>query len=595
MRFIKILLPVAILFFGAFKVTAQEEVPQFTVQIGNFVNPKPADFAQLRTMGFVYAMLRPSNYTDVFIGGYDTETEANKVVMDLKGKGYDNAFVSKLNVEGGKSVTIIQLATKRVGEKINWEEYGQLDKVYVLLNGSQIKIVTGIFPELETAKKQLPNLKKLGFTDAFVKNVNNALLHEVGEFETGGAAKKPLIPLDFSEKPATKEDPRKDVPTQYEDVAVIGSAGKASTTTPKSVESTPATTKTKTQKEAETPKEAAVLTARSAAPSMRANVKRTSALELQKVLKSEGAYKGSLDGYYGNGTKAAYEVAKNSNRQIQKYRILSRHMQTPGSDAPRGTDQYNINNLWDDPKTALDGLEKSKNPIAKAYRAYFLYVTDGASKDVNTLMNAAIEEAFTGKKTVNFPKFDYTATYAYYDLDQLLLHIRYLHEVSPEKPAAPCWLFRKHPGAALKAFEPKGSSDSDVTLQNCGGFWEWEEIQILHAMAQDLGAQSQISEAKMSGSYSKLASLYLTPKALQDEERKALETWNTNLWKGIDGWATRDPMLSELGTSLKIAYLQSWAMLEDYYMDEGFDAKDAKALALASLKALVGHQLERFV
>ena len=30
-----------------------QEVPEFTVQIGNFVNPKPADFEQIASMGFL--------------------------------------------------------------------------------------------------------------------------------------------------------------------------------------------------------------------------------------------------------------------------------------------------------------------------------------------------------------------------------------------------------------------------------------------------------------------------------------------------------------------------------------------------------------
>lgn len=207
----------------AFTSFAQEDVPQFTVQIGNFINPKTADFAQLASTGFVYGKGRPTGNVDVFIGGYSSETEAGRVAQTLKNKGYENAFVSKLNVEGGQTVTIIQLTTKTIGDKINWEALSQAGSLYVILNGSQIKIVTGIFQDVDAAKEKLTRLKALGYKDAFVKNVNNALLHDITDFETGGLSKKALIPLDFSQKPE-KEAKKVDAPASYEDVAIISTA-----------------------------------------------------------------------------------------------------------------------------------------------------------------------------------------------------------------------------------------------------------------------------------------------------------------------------------------------------------------------------------
>jgi peptidoglycan hydrolase-like protein with peptidoglycan-binding domain len=587
-------LPFFIIILTAVSAVCQEEVPDYTVQIGNFVNPKPSDFAQLQSLGFVYAARRPSNYTDIYIGGYNTEKEAEAIAEKLRSQGYDNAFVSRLNVEGGQSSTVIQLATKRAGDKINWDELSQAGPLFVALNGSEVKIVTGSFPDVAGAKAQLPRLQKLGFKDAFPRNINNVLLHEVTEFEMGGPAKKPLIPLDLAEK--TGEQPLADakgkteVPSSYEDISVTAPSQKASEMTSKGLPDA--------EKKADKAKEAAPAPAEASIeatlPDIRPGVKRTSALELQKVLKSAGSYKGSLDGYYGKGTRTAYDQALSTNRQLNKYRILARYLDSPADDAPKGSVQYYINTLWNDPKTALDGLELSKFPIAKAYRAYFLFVNDGAGKDVNGLMNDAIKEAFAGKKGVEFPKFDPSATYAYYDLDQLLLHVRYIHEVSPDQPAAPCWLFRKHPGGALKAFGPQ-SFQSNLKLQTCGGFWEWEEVKLLNTIAQDLCGLDEVSEAQCAKSQSDLAQLYLTPKALSEEDRKALETWNTNLWKGLDGWASRDPMLAEIATGLKIVYFQNWVLFEDYFMNEGFNEKEAKALGLSAIRSLVGHHLERFI
>jgi hypothetical protein len=141
-------LPFFIIILTAVSAVCQEEVPDYTVQIGNFVNPKPSDFAQLQSLGFVYAARRPSNYTDIYIGGYNTEKEAEAIAEKLRSQGYDNAFVSRLNVEGGQSSTVIQLATKRAGDKINWDELSQAGPLFVALNGSEVKIVTGSFPDV---------------------------------------------------------------------------------------------------------------------------------------------------------------------------------------------------------------------------------------------------------------------------------------------------------------------------------------------------------------------------------------------------------------------------------------------------------------
>jgi|GEM_PF-602293 len=613
----------AIFFTSAISVQAQEAVPEYTVQVGSYANPKPGDFAQLQSHGFVYSVKR-QGHTDVFIGGYGTEAEASKMLATLQLFGYDNAAVTKLNSEGGQSVTVIQLATKRIGDKISWEEYLPAGQLFVLLSGSQLKIMAGTYPDVATAKTQLAKIQQGGaFKGAFVKNANNVLLHEAGDFEMGGAPKRPLIPLVLEEKkeaaptPVEAEKPApttpaKEVPKSYEEVAIVTPSPKStSDLTPKGGETktdTPATAKKEPEKPAETPKaepvktepvKAATISApapvsfEAELPDIRPNVKRTSAYELQKALKLEGSYKGSLDGFYGKGTSTAYDLALANNRQLQKYRILAKYMSTPMEDADKGTVQYDINHLLDDPKTSADGLAKSKSPIAKAYRAYFMYVTDGPSKDVNWLMNEAIKAAFAGKKS-SFPKFDPTQRYAYEDIDQLLAHLRYLHEVSSDNVAVPCWLFRKHPSAALAAFGPAGA-DSKLKLQACGGFWEWEDVKVVDAIAKDLCGAGQISEAASAKSQSQLAQLYLTPKAVSDEERKALEAWNSKLWQGIEGWSSRDPMLAEIATALKISYLQTEVLFEDYFMDQGFNEKEAKALGLQAMKALIGSNLERFI
>ena len=595
----KISVPFYSLFFFLFTafIGNAQEVPEFTVQVGNFVNPKLADFEQLASMGFIYAVQRADSHTDVYLGGFTSDEAANKVVGRLKSRGYTNAFVSQLNTEGGQTETVIQLDTKTVGDKIDWEQYLKAGKIYVLLNGKQIKILSGSYASIDAAKANLANIQKLGFDDAFVKNVNNALLHEVGEFEAGGIAKKPLIPLDFSEKEdvlANENAKGRDVPTPYEDVSIIV----PETESPKKeAEEKPVLT-AKGTNEAK-PKTAInkepAFDFRAKMPNIRAKVKRTSALELQKVLKSEGYYKSSLDGYYGKGTRSSYDLAARNDQQLQKYRILARYMDIPATDTPAGTLQSSINNLWQDPQTALEALEGSKAPIAKVYRAYFLFTTDGPSFEVNTLMNEALKEAGSTDVRATLPTFDPYATYDYRDIKQLLTHMRFVHETTREDVTVPCWLFRRRPGTALKAFGEISGIKSSLSMQTCGGFWEWQEVQLLHAIASDLCTDGHTSEGKIANSQNELAKLYLAPESMDWRDRKALMDWDENVWQGIGAWATRDPLLAEIATALKISYFQTYVLLEDYYMDEGFDAKDSKGLALATLKALVGHHFERFI
>lgn len=574
MRLLKTVLAI-FLFSNTFLSTAQNTQPEHTIHIGTFINPKPDDFKHIRSLGFLYSRTQPNNYSDIMMGGYMDAESARAVVEQLKNQGYHSPYVTNLNLKEGNNVAVIQLGIKNVQKEIDWSRYFKLDKLYVIIQQNTLKIVTGIYPDIAAAKADLSNVRAKGFSDAFPKSVNNALLHEITTFETGGA-KRALIPLDFSDaqaKNSNKGSKEEMTPKGYEEETIL----------PKG-----ANIKTESKSKSNSISNAVKI------PDIRADLKRTSALELQKVMKELKVYNSFLDGYYGKGTRIAYKKAASQNRQLKKYRLLAKAQEFGTADEqPEGL-QYFINNLWDETAAALGGLESSNAPIAKAYRAYYSFNTSGISQEVNNLMNTAIRAAFAGKKLENFPRFDYNATYAYTDLDQLLLHLRYIHEVSVDKPAAPCWLFKRHPGAALRAFDAS-ERNADFRVQNCGGFWEWENIQVLHAIALDLCAQNDIDSEEMAKDHSDLSRLFLTPKTLSAAEQKALTTWNKNLLSGIAGWSFKDPMLKEISVAFKLSYFQTQVLLEDHFMDGGFKEKEAKGMALAVLKVLVGHHLERFV
>lgn len=589
-----------VLFSFLFFSTNAQVASHYTIHIGSFVNPKPLDFEKIRSLGFMYSE-QSGNVKSIRMGGYSSQQTAGEVAQSIRNLTGDNAQVLAVNVAGGQLVAMIQLGTEQATKPFSWQPYLSAGQLFFTIDNGQVKIMTGQYPDMETARTKLSTLRTNGFPSAFPKEVNNVLLHPVGDFESGGE-KRPLIPLDFSQPIPEKSD--------------VTAKGSTTNTTPQKEEVPTSFEETTTKKEATTaiprivkkptkpaqvppnstrvivPKSVPLPAAKISMPSIRGDVKRNSAYVLQTILKEEKYYKSSLDGFYGKGTKLAYEEIKNSNRQIQKYRILSEYMNNTTSG--NGSDlQENINNLWANSQSSMAGLDVSDSPLAKAYQAYFLMVYEGIDQRVNDLMNGAIKKAFAGKKVTNIPRFDYNATYAYNDLDQLLLHLRYIHEVSNEDVKVPCWMFQRHPGAALRAFDARGGND--FLMANCGGFNEWEEIRILQAIAQDLSARKLMNKDTLAMAQSTLSRLYLAPKSPRTTDKKILNEWNEKLWKGIEGWAIQDPMLTDIQVALKVIYYQSYVLLEDHFMDAGFPAAEAKTLALEALQAAVGYHLDRFV
>ncbi|RMG79190.1 MAG: hypothetical protein D6714_16760 [Bacteroidetes bacterium] len=584
MRFLKNLLFLFLLLTvsGLF---AQDNIPQYTVRIGTFINPKPAEFEAIRSLGFIYTERQPDGYTGVLIGGYTSKNAAEDMARKLQSKGFLNPSVSLLPVKEGEPVTMIQLGVKKATEKFKWEKYLKMEQLYVVINNDQVKILTGIYPDIATAKAQLPAIRAMGFSDAFVKKVNSALLHEVTPFETWGE-KRPLIPLVF------REDSKRET-----------HATPAASEIPEPFEKPQ--DRIKTQPEKETPPDLVpkgiTTTAKPAAfersfapprPTIRVKEKRNSVIELQKALKKQGTYSGSLDGYYGKGTAAAFEKAYSNHRQVRKYKILARFGRNMDASENSGQLADAIKSLWTSPETATQTLRMDNSPLAKAYRAYYMFQTLGPQDEVDNLMNAAIKEAFKDVKPTNMPRFDYTLDYKYTNLSQLLSHLRYIHEVSDPKTAVPCWMFQKHAYTAIEAFNLSGGSN--IEIENCGGFWTWEEVATLYEIAKDLDTRASFDSKELNKSQARLNKMFLAPDPVSAEDLKALNQWQEKLWVGIDGWAFRDPLLEEIAEALRLSFFQTYVLLEDYFMDEGYKKDEAKGMALETLHALTAYHLARF-
>ncbi|MCB9080504.1 MAG: hypothetical protein H6555_02215 [Lewinellaceae bacterium] len=562
----------------------------YTIHVGTFIGAKAQDFDQLRPMGFLYAFEMENNYFQVYLGEFDQRTQAERLLPKVKAAGYGGAEIQERPLNQGRTVTIIQIATVELEKPIRWERYNGMGELFGIISGNRLKLVTGVYESLNEARQALSDIQGKGFSDAFVKNVNSMYLHRLGPFETQNQLKKPLIPIKIEDKPLVKVQPSANEPrtttTSYDQPPT-----RPATTTPRS--GTPVYPgATETTGRGWPP--AASATPAKTLPTIRVNVKRRSALELQKVLKAEKTYAGALDGYYGAGTQQGYETALKQNPELQKYSLLMRY-QAAGSMVGEDQLQQTINRLADDPN-ALLALEGQSQPIAKAYQAYVLYQTLGPSNEVNNLMNTAIQAAFsTGKRVVTqLPPFDYRATYAYNDLDQLVLHLLYVHGAPGNTYAAPCWLFRMHPQETARAQATFSGFSAAVPVQNCDQFQEWPEVRLMSAIAIDLAGQ-QPSQQELTQASSERSRLYLSQVSLSQQSQKQAQAWQDGLWENLNAWAQRDPLNQRLITAFKVPYFQSQVRLEDFYMDKGFSSDEAKGMAIATLATLVGPYVKRFM
>lgn len=585
--------------FCSFWVLAQDSY--FTVKVGSFLDASPKDFESIRDLGVLHINRPGGNNTEVFIGGFDKREDAQAMINQLRTRGFDHGFIQQYSINDGQVATVIQITTTSIKKALDWERYSKAGKLFTILNKDKVKVVTGVYPSLESAKQDLARVRNTGFKDAFIKKVNSIFLHEVSEYATG--IKKPLIPIALDQRPPTPRTPppssnttpviktqetaRKGVPVK-ESVPVVKKEvpetyEEPSFKTTKPVEYSGSSRKVVPQKNNSLP-----------LPKVRTKVKRKSVIDLQRVLEKEKTYTMKVDGYYGKGTRAAYEKAVSKNQVIQKYIAI---LENSGSNTlPTANDpvQNAINNLVDDP-AAQAVLEGSGLNIAQAYEAYMLFNTLDASREVDALMNAAIKDAYEGKTFNNSAPFDYNSTYSYQNIDQLVLHLFYIHAAPGSKYSAPCWLFDLHPDAAGNAFAKVGRhSDGDFHLQSCDLFLQWEPLKLTQAIASDLNPDGQFDSAKLSKEASKRAQIFLAPKVPNAEERKELDDWYLKKWKNLNAWSGKDPLNKKLVTALKISYFESQVRLEDHFMDKGFKKEQAKGLALQVLQSTVGYHLQRF-
>ena len=288
----------------------------FTVRVGIFRGVKITEFAEIKPLGFLYGLPGEDNTTEVFVGHFDTQDKAVATATNLQQRGYRNAQAFKLPT-GNAPQSFIQLSLHSGTRPIEWAALERAGQLFVQSSDGLSKIMTGPYPTPQDAAAALPAVKALGYRDAFVKNIDPTRLIAVSTFETG--IKKPLIPINLQNTPPTTPAPTPAPAPQPDNMPLSPPSSSPATygsTAPAPAPAAPSVT----SPSAYAPPPGMELTA---GPVIDGKTKRSSAAELQRVLKEKGYYEGNIDGFYGPGTSGAFAKAWAGLPEIKKYKLLA--------------------------------------------------------------------------------------------------------------------------------------------------------------------------------------------------------------------------------------------------------------------------------
>jgi hypothetical protein len=508
----------------------------YRVSVGNFTDAKLADFQSFIKKAFIYAMPLNGGLMQVFVGNTDNKAIADAWEKQIATKGYADANVVK-EKWSNELFTYIQLTTQSVGQPINWNVFKDAGQIYVIPSEKEVRIVSGGFENDSIAKLALTQLKKT-YKNAFLQTIAANRVHKIGTFETASD--------ELSLNEALKIEEEKVVivpsPRPTSEVTIDDYAGRFSNT------------------------------------------------QLKATLAAMNLYKGKIDNTNDSRLENIFTKAKSSERLLAKYVLLA---QAEKQKAENYSElQKAINTVLSNPKSAEAVLKKSSLPIAKAYRAYLLFTSEnGDSKEVNKLMNQAIEEAFKGVKENPF-QFDPTATYAYQGLGQLILHLRYIQGVAKDEPLAPTWLFTEHPKEATAAFA-QGRGYKMVASDDF--YYTIEELKMAWLMAQDLNPTWQEDPKLLAENVQLRTQLYYLPSKEEVKKKDELHQWNKMLWEGLDTWSKKDEANIPQYNAFKATYYTAMQRIEKFYANKKMNQDEATIYALAVLKSTVAAPLKKFL
>jgi len=300
----------------------------YAVKLGTFVSPQHTDFETIHDIGFVYSDPKAFNHELISLGDFSSHDKAVESMLKVRKKGFPDATVQLIPLAKKESqIPVIQMATISASGAKNWVSFfSAYSKIYARQLDNNLVIYAGGFDNMEGAKAILPFIKDAGFKGAFAQMIKTTHLQAVNEFESGVRVELAAAPAEnTAPAPVVVRDEltAKSAPVPQEAATPVVVAGEPST--PTAVAPVPM------------PKPAPKITVYY--PAINGKVKRNAAIEIQRVLKAEKNYEGSLDGYYGKGTAEAFDAFTKTNRQWQKYQMLTNLWQID-KDA-KGADTWN--------------------------------------------------------------------------------------------------------------------------------------------------------------------------------------------------------------------------------------------------------------
>ena len=390
-KFQKLLNLILFLFLSVNTILVAQETDIYkSIQLGTFSSFELKDYEQVRSIGYVYAEPLAGGKTRVLLGGYNTESDAKTALSKARKNGFPDAFITTKQLSKDYTVSVVQLATFKQDATIKWPRFLNVGEVYTIADGQQVKIVTGNYIDAAKAQKQLAKVKEMGFSEAFIKQVNQATLHWVNPYETGGLNQSAVsvIKMVPSEYSVASSNPSRiptayDQPTNREFTARSTSLTSIPRATDKSVliaiktnrrpmtSYTPPPNNTKPNT-VSPPSNTRTKVKRSANPRIYIKSTRTSVQWLQELLQGYGNYDSTIDGMYGALTHNAYLKTLEEHTQLRKYilavqaagspsygdcrdwetvQLLSRIAQDIGMSSTTFSDLTNLKSIFNSPNT----------------------------------------------------------------------------------------------------------------------------------------------------------------------------------------------------------------------------------------------------
>lgn len=527
----------------------------YTIQIGSFTEPEAAHFQFLAEVGMVYLEAIPnSQLKRVFVSKFEDKSQANTYLAKVHEIGYKDAFVATRTIDDSKIVKTIQLGSYTVGEKIDLSNAKTLGKTYIHIKENEVRVLVGFFADITSAKLALDKARSNGFPSAFMKDTDMVWLQPVNAFE--------------------------------ENYLALGKMIVKTTTTPKET-GVPSITVPTPSVSVDNTTQVGVTTSGKA-----------SIAGLQEALKNSKKFNGTVNGVYDENIKNSLETFQENDEMFQLY--ATRAKNAPQINNDKGditTLQGNIELIEFNPTLAAENLQKFSHPLAKVYTAYLYFigsVSAPSGRQVDFLMNDAIAEAY--KDFNGNARFNYQKQYSYNDVQTIIQHLAYISQVTTDNPKIPCWMVQKHNNQLSQAF----AGLNPPSFTNCEGFETIKEVRILQAMAQDMDLMSDVERLKKHNAENQAytarrTELYLNPNKISLPEQELYEMWNVNLLSAVERNISADPLRKDILTAFKVTYFMVYDKLENHYTLKKFEEEQAKALALATLYALVNYNLGDYI